>query len=91
MSGHTYVGSGDGPPRDQKPEGSRVITQAQATAHTLPQSLTHPDVLKGTNLSQVGMKAVCEVLLYKGGYTNTKQKCPQLWLSRFFFFFFFTT
>ena len=48
MSGHGFLGSGDGPARDQKPDHSRVI-QSQGTAtHILPQTLSHGEVLKSS-------------------------------------------
>ncbi len=47
MSGHGYLGSGDGPSRDQKSDHSRIPSQAAAT-HVLPQALAHSDVLKSS-------------------------------------------
>ena len=46
MSSHGFLGSGDGPSRDQKQDLSRIISPQGTAAHVLPQALAHGDVLK---------------------------------------------
>ena len=46
MSSHGFLGSGDGPSRDQKQDLSRIISPQGTAAHVLPQALVHGDVLK---------------------------------------------
>ena len=58
MSGHGFLGSGDGPSRDQKQDLSRIIPSQGTAAHVLPQALAHGDVLK-SNL-QVCLKCSFE-------------------------------